>query len=286
MNFGEIDGRLTLKGLTIALLLLATPSAVALWWWGIPWPSSPELVLTIESGDGQAVLRCYSRPPSAPPLDCVSDRRGLQWQYQQRPVGTAFGRSWHNLRKDRIVGGLANGWAYSFRVRAISGSDGRIVVAPSAEASAVLPQTPPRQPDPERLLKMDIRTRICSGGAAVISAPIVFRRDQPDIDNPDDPEILRTLNEFFQDAEGPTSDRVHLIGFASPDGDTRHNENLSRLRVEAVARMVGELAVAGRRAPPTTVVHAWGEDHLSNGIATSRAVRLVSCVGSTPAGTE
>ena len=248
------------------LVLVLVVVAFSIWGPGAG-PSPPRPELAVEGGDGRVTLSGYDAVATAG-----------RWQYQQKPVGGAFG-GWREVPEGRVVKGLANGWAYSFRVRAVSGPGDEIVVQPSNEASVFLPQRRPPRLDFERLLKEQIASEVCPGADPVISDPIVFRRDQPVVGETRAPEAAapEALAAFFDDEHRPRGSEVHVIGLASPDGDREYNSDLSRRRAEVVRGMVSAW-FGDESEPPGISVRSWGEDHLTNGIANSRSVRLVSCV--------
>ena len=66
--------------------------------------------------------------------------------------------------------------------------------------------------------------------------------------------------------------KLHVLGFASGDGNRRYNENLARQRAAAVATIVRKLDSSRKLRE-----HSWGENHLTSGVANSRSVRIVGC---------
>lgn len=123
--------------------------------------------------------------------------------------------------------------------------------------------------DEEWLLKNEIARRRCDGGPTKISEPILFKRAQ--IDLADERVAEATIKAFLAKPELQNV-KLHVIGFASGDGNSQYNDNLARQRARAVVAIVQNLAP--RRTP---IEDSWGETHLTNGVANSRSVRLVGC---------
>lgn len=127
--------------------------------------------------------------------------------------------------------------------------------------------------DDEWRLKAEIARRVCDGGAAEISEPIVFEREQ--VIPADEPAARATIEAFLNKPELQDVDELHVLGFASGDGDSRYNENLARQRAKAVATMVPDLDPRDPRRTPSE--DSWGENHLTSGVANNRSARIVGC---------
>ncbi len=278
MIFSDSDFRVLIKGLqyTVIEMAVAIAAAViasmALDGSRSTDETRPVTVAWLSAVGGNTKVHLHAR---LPPESRTSE---IEWQYQQKPAGGTFG-PWTDLPPSGVIKGLANGWAYSFRVRAVEGANGNAVaVSRSREASVVLAQVWPQDLDPEWLLKADVATKLCPEGDPTISEPVVFRPGRADLEGGRAAGIQRTLQMFLQDARRRPNVKIHLVGLASPDGDRDYNATLSRRRVEAVQRLISSLEAEEGQARPE--IHYWGEEHLTNGIARSRSVRLVSCVSS------
>lgn len=123
--------------------------------------------------------------------------------------------------------------------------------------------------DDEWRLKAEIAQRICDGGAAEISDPVLFERGET---TPADAQAAEDLIKTFVSKPELQKVKLHVLGFASGDGNRRYNENLARQRATAVAAMVRKLDSSRKLRK-----HSWGETHLTNGVANSRSVRIVGC---------
>lgn len=275
MILSDSDFRALIKGLqlTVVELMVAIAAAILAFVLLDPGGSNsdtepvPVALLNAVGGDTRVHLQAH--------LPSESGTSGIKWQYQQKPAGGIFG-PWKALPPGGVVESLANGWAYSFRVRAVRGpKDETVAALPSREASVVLAHVWPRHFDPEWLLKADVAARVCPDGDPAISEPIVFRPGRADLEGSRTDGIRRTLRVFLQEARRRPSVKIHLVGLASPDGDRSYNATLSGRRVEAVQRLISSFGDEEGAARPE--VHYWGEEHLTNGIARSRSVRLVSC---------
>lgn len=123
--------------------------------------------------------------------------------------------------------------------------------------------------DDEWRLEEEIARRLCDGGAAEISEPILFDREQAS--PADEPAARATVQAFLSKPELQDVE-LHVLGFASADGNSRYNRDLARQRAAAVATIV-------RSLDSSLVLHeeSWGETHLTNGVANSRSVRIVGC---------
>lgn len=123
--------------------------------------------------------------------------------------------------------------------------------------------------DDEWRLKAEIAQRICNGGAAEISDPVLFERGET---TPADVPAAEDLIKTFVSKPELQKVKLHVLGFASGDGNRRYNENLARQRATAVAAMVRKLDSSRKLRE-----HSWGETHLTNGVANSRSARIVGC---------
>jgi len=124
--------------------------------------------------------------------------------------------------------------------------------------------------DYEWRVKEEIATRLCNGGEAVVSEPVVFKRGASTLTHAQ--RVQEAIEEFLNEPE-LQGVKLHVLGFASGDGNRRYNEDLAARRAEAVAAEVRELD--GDRMVEEV---SWGENHLTNGVANSRSVRLVGCL--------
>lgn len=145
----------------------------------------------------------------------------------------------------------------------------RISVHQTTDNTWTIVLPPDVRMDGEWRLKAEIARRICAGGAAEISEPVLFERGEA---TPEDEPAAKAIIEAFLNKPELQSVKLHVLGFASGDGNRRYNENLAQRRAEAVARDV-------RKLDPDRKLDkdSWGETHLTNGVANSRAVRIVGC---------
>lgn len=126
--------------------------------------------------------------------------------------------------------------------------------------------------DGEWRLKAEIARRICDGGAAEISEPVLFERGEA---TPADAQAARDLIRAFVNKPELQGVKLHVLGFASGDGNRRYNENLARRRADTVAREVRKQDE--QDSDRELKKDAWGETHLTNGVANSRSARIVGC---------
>ena len=150
------------------------------------------------------------------------------------------------------------------------GGDGpRILVHKTQENTwkIVIPSDVRIRIEDERLLTEEIEQDVCDGGVAEISEPVLFKRGET---TPLDEGAA--IPAFLNRSALPEGVKLHVLGFASGDGNHRYNQELARQRAEAVAEIVKE------QAPDRElVIDSWGETHLTNGVANSRSVRIVGC---------
>ena len=136
----------------------------------------------------------------------------------------------------------------------------------------------------EDLVREEImsRARPCEGNLH-ISEPIVFRPYEWRRVAEDAP-----LDDFMRQ-RGEFAAQLDVFGFASPDGRREYNATLAGRRAETVAALI--TARLGRpEGDAIQVGSSFGEDHLTNGVANSRSVRVAACSsqedGSTDAAIE
>ena len=146
-------------------------------------------------------------------------------------------------------------------------------------------QGPPGGADPrsEERLRREVRNRLAEQnsecrGEPPVSPAIVFRPNQSALE--DETEVAQVARAVAAlnlegDAAGVT---LYVFGFASADGRPGHNDQLSRQRAEHVRGRLAEIKQRdGHEWNVATEPFAMGEDHLANGVAESRAARLVAC---------
>ena len=149
-----------------------------------------------------------------------------------------------------------------------SSGDLRITVQKTTDTTWTIVLPPGVRMDDEWRLREEIAERLCHGGAPKISEPILFKRGMA---TPMDERAAEIIRAFLTKPELQEVD-LHVLGFASGDGGSQHNENLARQRAETVAAAVRELY------PDRTLrKDSWGEAHLTNGVANSRSARIVGC---------
>lgn len=133
--------------------------------------------------------------------------------------------------------------------------------------------------DDERRVKAEIGRYLkeknvpCSGRWA-ISRPVLFR---PRVGAEVADEVdERTIRHFLKRPALRKVDKLYVLGFASADGPRDVNDDLAWQRARTVAKAI-------RLSRPTLDVKKYklGEDHLTEGVASSRSARIVACV---PAG--
>ena len=149
------------------------------------------------------------------------------------------------------------------------GGDGpRILVHKTQENTwkIVIPSDVRIRIEDERLLTEEIEQDVCDGGAAEISEPVLFTRGETT------PLDTRAVTAFLNRSALQEGMKLHVLGFASGDGNRQYNDDLARQRAEAVTEIVKELA-----PDRELVIDSWGETHLTNGVANSRSVRIVGC---------
>lgn len=121
----------------------------------------------------------------------------------------------------------------------------------------------------ERQVKGEIEEKLCGGRAAISSEPILFGRGEAALA---DEQRAQEVIKAFLGKPKLQGANLHVLGLASGDGDHRYNKNLATRRAEVVAAEVKKL---GGREPTKA---SWGENHLTNGVANSRSVRLIGCL--------
>ena len=130
--------------------------------------------------------------------------------------------------------------------------------------------------DDERRVKTEIGRNLndknvsCSGRWA-ISRPVVFR---PGVGNEVADEVdERTIRRFLKRPALRKVKKLYVLGFASADGPREVNDELAWQRARTVAEAI-------RLSRPTLDVKKYklGEDHLTEGVASSRSARIVACV--------
>ena len=121
----------------------------------------------------------------------------------------------------------------------------------------------------ERQVKGEIEEKLCGGRAAISSEPILFGRGDAALA---DEQRAQEVIKAFLGKPKLQGANLHALGLASGDGDHRYNKNLSTRRAEVV---VAEVKKLGGREPTKA---SWGENHLTNGVANSRSVRLIGCL--------
>lgn len=149
-----------------------------------------------------------------------------------------------------------------------SGAGLRITVQKTTDTTWTIVLPPGVRMDDEWRLREEIAERLCNGGAPKISEPILFKRGMA---TPMDERAAEIIRAFLTKPELQKVD-LHVLGFASGDGISLHNENLARQRAETVAAAVRELY-----PNRTLLTDSWGEVHLTNGVANSRSARIVGC---------
>ena len=125
------------------------------------------------------------------------------------------------------------------------------------------------QMDYEWRVKDEIARRLCNGGEAVVSEPVVFERGES---TPAHAQRAQETIEAFLNKPELQGVKLHALGFASGDGSRRYNKELATRRAETVVAKVRKLDDDRTPEPKS-----WGENHLTNGVASSRSVRLVGC---------
>lgn len=149
-----------------------------------------------------------------------------------------------------------------------SGDGPRILVHKTQENTwkIVIPSDVRIRIEDERLLTEEIEQEMCDGGAAEISEPVLFKRCETT------PLDTRAVTAFLNRLALQEGVKLHVLGFASGDGNRQYNKDLARQRAEAVAEIVENLD-----PDQELVTDSWGETHLTNGVANSRSVRIVGC---------
>ena len=124
--------------------------------------------------------------------------------------------------------------------------------------------------DDEWLLRDEIvAQKLCDGDATEISEPILFKRGQR---VPANERVARATIKTFLEKPELANGKLHVLGFASGDGSSLYNERLARQRANAIVALVRE-----EDSDRLLRDDSWGENHLTNGVANSRSVRLVGC---------
>ena len=135
-------------------------------------------------------------------------------------------------------------------------------------------------PQIEERLKTEIRNKLapkCTDDLR-ISPPVVFRPYKSDqlaaTTGPDSLEhAIESLG--LEGLENANEVQLYVFGYASADGPRDYNRTLSKQRADHVRKLV-------EKETPVADTFPMGEDHLVNGVAESRGVRLVACVPSQP----
>lgn len=130
--------------------------------------------------------------------------------------------------------------------------------------------------DDERRVKAEIGRylegeKVSCDGRWTISRPVLFR---PDVgDEVADEVDERAIHRFLKRPALRKVKKLHVLGFASADGPREINDELAWQRAETVAETV-------RRRRPSLEIEEYGlgEDHLTEGVASSRSARIVACV--------
>lgn len=122
----------------------------------------------------------------------------------------------------------------------------------------------------EDLVREEIMSRAgsCEGNLH-ISEPIVFRPQEWRRMAEDAP-----LDDFMR-RRGESAAQLYVFGFASSDGRREYNATLAGRRAATVAALI--TARLGSSEGAAIQVGAFGEDHLTNGVANSRSVRVAAC---------
>ena len=114
--------------------------------------------------------------------------------------------------------------------------------------------------------------KVSCDGRWAISRPVLFR---PDVGHEVADEVdEQTIRDFLKWPALRKVKKLHVLGFASADGRPREvNDELAWQRAGTVAEAI-------RRRRPTLEVEKYGlgEDHLTEGVASSRSARIVACV--------
>lgn len=130
--------------------------------------------------------------------------------------------------------------------------------------------------DDERRVKVEIGLYLkeknvpCEGRWA-ISRPVVFR---PGVGGEVADEVdERTIRRFLKRPALRKVNKLYVLGFASADGPREVNDDLAWQRARTVAKAI-------RLSRPTLDVKKYklGEDHLTEGVASSRSARIVACI--------
>lgn len=129
----------------------------------------------------------------------------------------------------------------------------------------------------ERRLKAEIgryleeEEKVSCDGRWAISRPVLFR---PDVgDEVADEVDERTIRRFLKRPVLQKVKKLYVLGFASADGPREVNGELAWQRATTVAEAI-------RLSRPTLDVKKYelGENHLTEGVASSRSARIVACV--------
>lgn len=130
--------------------------------------------------------------------------------------------------------------------------------------------------DDERRVKAEIgrylkEKNVSCSGRWTISRPVLFR---PRVGNEvADEGDERTIRHFLKRPALRKVKELYVLGFASADGPREVNDELAWQRARTVAEAI-------RLSRPTLDVKKYklGEDHLTEGVASSRSARMVACV--------
>lgn len=201
----------------------------------------------------------------------ASDRGHFLWQWLQERLSKKSERKEKELPRAMVVPLSRVLCMYD---EPTNRTDASSLCTPEDESSQI-----------EERLKTEIRNKLapkCTDDLR-ISPPVVFRPYRSDqlaaTTGPDSLEhAIESLG--LEGLENANEAQLYVFGYASADGPRDYNRTLSEQRAAHVRKLVEkkETQVAG-----TFHTVPMGEDHLVNGVAESRGVRLVACVPSQPA---
>lgn len=104
-----------------------------------------------------------------------------------------------------------------------------------------------------------------------ISVPILFR---PGVgDDVADHVDKQSIRRFMESQTSRKVATVYVFGFASADGPIHVNQRLACQRARTIKK-----EILDDKWPVEVEVHGLGEDHLTNGVASSRSARIAACV--------
>ena len=107
-------------------------------------------------------------------------------------------------------------------------------------------------------------------GTWEISVPILFR---PGVgDDVADRVDKESIRRFMESQTSRKVKKVYVFGFASADGPLHVNQRLACQRARTIEKKIRD------KWPVEVEMHALGENHLTNGVASSRSARIAACV--------